>query len=480
MPTPDCECSETRAQPRVGQEGMEVTKRAELRSQLGDLVPHGVVEQDWQEAIRHIPVDLEATARESGALLRRRGVRRAEDLLRMALTYALCDWSLRTVAAWACLQGWAELSDTALMWRLQGARVWLGLLVAAWVLRNRSELACHPVRLRLIDASVINGPRSKGTDWRLHVSLDLGQGRLEGVEITDNKGAETLVRHPVQAGDIEVADRGYAHPEGIGRVLAGGGKLVVRITLRNLRLYDDEGVKLDLLEWLRQAPEGEAVERAVRIKTENGTFSLRLIAKRLDRKAAEAARRRLRRRSSRNSRKPKEESLEAAGFLVVMSNLEAQRWCPEHILALYRLRWQVEIAFKRLKGVLHLDHLRAQDPDLAQSYLLAKLLGALMVDRLSQAGSTGSIEGLEPVERPVSPWRWTVLWSDALRRAVQGTVPLAQFLAALPRLRRYLCDTPRRRIQQYALGRRLVQLLAGLIGTAHDHADPVLQPLPLC
>ena len=480
MSTPGGKYCESRARARIGQEGVPVTRREEPGDPLEKLTPHPVVESDWQGVSRHIPVDLEATARESRALVRRRGVRRAEDLLRMALAYALCDWSLKMVAAWACLQGWATLSDTALLWRLEGAREWLGVLVAAWVLRNRSELAGHPVRVRLIDASVVNGPGSQGTDWRVHLSLDLGQGRLDGVEVTDSKGGETLIRHPVQAGDIVVADRGYGHPQGIASVLERGAELVVRITLGNLRLYDEQGGKLDLLEWLRGAPVTQAVERQVWIKTEEGTFSMRLIAKRLSEQAAEAARRRLRRRSSRHSRTPDQRSLEMAGFITVMSSLDPQEWSPGQIMALYRLRWQVEMAFKRLKGVLHLDQLRAQDPDLVQAYLLAKLLGALMVERMSRSGPDLSIDWFESVERPVSPWRWLVLFSEALRRAVQGELSLAQLFSALPQLQRYLCDAPRRRKQHYALGRRLMQLLTGLINPSHGRTDQLLQPMALC
>jgi hypothetical protein len=482
MSTPGCEYCHNRAQLMDGRDGVHVTKHEELINQLEQLAPHPTVDGDWQEVTRHIPVDLEATARESRALLRHRGVRRAEDLLRMALAYALCDWSLRLVAAWACLKGWADLSDTALMYRLRGARPWMGSLVAALVITNRCELAGYPVRVRLVDASVVNGPGSKGTDWRVHLSLDLGQGRIDGVEVTDSKGGETLVRHPAQPGEILIADRGYGHANGIGRVLARGAKLIQRITLRNMRLYDEKGEKLDLLEWLRQAPEIGAVERQVWIKAEDGTFPVRLIAKRLSEQAAEAARRRLRRQSQKNGRTPDKRSLEMAGYITVVSNLDEPIWTPGQVMALYRLRWQVETAFKRLKGVLDLDHLRAQDPDLAQTYLLSKLLGALMVDRIGRVGPTVSIEWFESVERPVSPWRWLVLWSDALRRAVQGTLALAELLFALPRLQRYLCDATRRRRQQYALGRRLMQILAGMAGTTHHHivhTGQLLQPMAL-
>lgn len=479
MSTPTGEYCESHAQPMDGQGRVHVTKWEKQIEKLEQLTPHPVVGGDWQQLAQQIPADLEATARDSRALLRRREVRSGEDLLRMGLTYALCDWSLRNVAAWACLQGWADLSDTALMYRLRGARPWLGELVTAMVLANRAELASYPVRVRVIDASVVNGPGSKGTDWRLHLGFDLSQGRFDEVEITDSKGGETLIRHTVQAGDIVLVDRGYAHAKGIGRVLACGAKLVVRISLHNLRLYDEEGVKLDLLEWLRQAPETDAVEREVWIKTPDGTFPVRLVAKRLSQEAAKKARQRLQRQARKNGRKPDERSLEMAGFITVLSNLEGPIWGAGQIMALYKLRWQVEMAFKRLKGVLELDHLRAKDPDLAQSYLLSKLLAALMVDRMSH-GPAADLEWFESVERPVSPERWTVIWSDALRRAVQGALPLARLMSALPKLRRYLCDSPRRRKQQYALARRLMRILTALTNTTHGGTNQLLQPMALC
>ena len=52
------------------------------------------------------------------------------------------------------------------------------------------------------------------------------------------------------------------------------------------------------------------------------------------------------------------------------------------ILELYRLRWQIELALKRIKSILRLD-LRAKTADLARTYLLANMLGALIVDELT-------------------------------------------------------------------------------------------------
>jgi hypothetical protein len=56
-----------------------------------------------------LPPDLEASARASGALRRRREVRSGAALLRLVLAYALSGWPLRLVAVWAAVLGlWSE------------------------------------------------------------------------------------------------------------------------------------------------------------------------------------------------------------------------------------------------------------------------------------------------------------------------------------------------------------------------------------
>ena len=55
----------------------------------------------------------------------------------------------------------------------------------------------------------------------------------------------------------------------------------------------------------------------------------------------------------------------------------------ELIGALYRLRWQIELAIKRLKSILHIDRLPAKHPDLARTWLHAHLLLALLLDDIT-------------------------------------------------------------------------------------------------
>src|SRR3712207_3674242 len=87
-----------------------------------------LLEAHWPDLVAAVSaaIDLEATARTSGALVRRREIRSAEALLRLALAYGPGGLSLRGAAAWAGVSGLADLSDTAVMNRLRQAADWLG------------------------------------------------------------------------------------------------------------------------------------------------------------------------------------------------------------------------------------------------------------------------------------------------------------------------------------------------------------------
>jgi hypothetical protein len=110
---------------------------------------------------------------------------------------------------------------------------------------------------------------------------------------------------------------------------------------------------------------------------------------------------------------------------------------------------------KPVKSILHMDRLRTKDLILAQVYLLSKLVGALQVEEWSaDLAVSNVVTWFEDTVRPVSPWRWTSLWTDMLRHAIRGPEALSRLLAALPHLARYLCDAPRKRRQQAAYARQ--------------------------
>lgn len=342
--------------------------------------PTRIVAQYWPDVLKLMPVDLDKSASEYSAIRRRREIGSGGDLLRLALAYAVCDYSLREAGAWAERIGMASMSDVAVMNRLKGAAPWLGHLVFEW-LRRVEGLTCSVPRVavRVLDATVISKPGSKGTDWRLHMGIDLAEERISSIELTGAEGGETFSRHDIPPGCLALGDRGYAHRKGVASVLQGQGHVLVRLNSQNFPLETPEGAALDLLERLETLNSRQIGDWALQFRHDGVCYRVRLIALRKTRAAAKEEQQRLRKEAKRKGRKPSDCSLRAAHFVSVITDLPPEVLPAKEALELYRLRWQIEIFFKRLKGLLHLDHLRAKDPALAAAYLYAKILGALIV-----------------------------------------------------------------------------------------------------
>lgn len=409
-----------------------------------------LLSQDWPRVLALLPPDLEESAHQAKALCRRREIRSAADLLRLVLLYAVGDLSLRLTGLWATALGLGCASHVAIRARLQKARGWVGQLLATSLVGLHLLTTPPAVHLRLVDATSISLPGSSGTDWRVHLGFDLGALSLDTIVLTDVHGGEALGRFAPHADEILIADRGYAQSPGVAATLAAGTGLVLRCGWRSLVFRDAADQPFDLLAWLRRVPRRGPAECAIGVSVQGHTYPGRLLACRLAPQAAEAARRRIRQRARRKGQTPQRGTFVAAGFLFVLTNLPAETWPAATVLDLYRVRWQVELAIKRLKSIWQLDQVRAQDPQLVQTYLLGKLLGAVLGDALTRGVQVRRPEWWAEPARPVSLWRLLRLWAEWLRAAILGPVSLAAIQKNLPRLARYLRDTPRQRRQQLA------------------------------
>jgi len=341
-----------------------------------------LVDTEWRFVEALLPDDLERSAAERLALKRRREISSAADLLRLVLAYAVCDFSLRQTAAWADVLGLGHLSDVAVLKRLRNAADWLGHLVMR-CLQERGLSRCAPLTtVRVVDATVVSKPGSTGTDWRVHLGLDLAKECIRSVEVTGVEGGETFRRLSVDPGEVVVGDRCYSQAPGIASVLDRGGHVVVRLATRVLTLRTQAGDVVDTQALLSTLDDGEVGDWALTFRSGESVYPVRLIAVRKSAAAAEREIKRLQHEASRKGRKASARSLAQARFIAVITDLTQQQLSAPQALELYRLRWQVEIAFKRLKSLLDLGRLRAKDPTLARCYLHAKLLAAILIDDL--------------------------------------------------------------------------------------------------
>ena len=343
-------------------------------------------DEDWQFLLTFLPPGWQGKARELGAVLRYRRFENPEVLLRTLLIHLATGCSLRETAARAKQGHITQVSDVALLKRLKAAGDWLRWMaqgvMQTWVSKQPKAIFGEQLRIRIIDGSTIQEPGSTGTTWRLHYSILLPTLQCNEVHVTSPKIGESFQRYRVQPGDLFLGDRGYARREAILHVLQGGGQVLVRTNLINLPLVAESGVPLPLLEHLRTLTGTELGDWDVYVPHANQLIPGRICALKKHKIATEKAIRKAMEGSRKQGYRPRPETLEAAAYTMVFTTLKRDEFKPAKILEMYRGRWQVELAFKRLKSLLGLGHLKKTDEDVAKAWLQGKLLVAFLIEAL--------------------------------------------------------------------------------------------------
>lgn len=361
------------------------------------------LDEDWQIVEKVLPVGWQAKAYELGALRRARGIKDATDLLRVMLIHLADGCGLRETSVRAKLAGLADISDVAILKRLNHCGAWF-----EWMSDGIKRQFGDPTaprlqaghRLRIVDGTMVSEPGDTGSKWRLHYSVRLPDMHCDEVVLTTPKIGESLKRFSVSDGDILLADRGYAHPPGIAHVVDAGGDVIIRTNLVTLPLAHRDGRPFDVLAHLRTLGVAEAGDWPVAAKAGKRRIPGRLCAIKKSVAAAKTGQQRVMRESQRSQTALQPQTLEAAGYVFIFTTL-GTAYSVERVLEIYRARWQIELTFKRLKSLVSLGHLKKHDEVAARAWLQGKLLVAFLIDRLLAMAES------------LSPWGYAIEESQA-------------------------------------------------------------------
>jgi hypothetical protein len=361
---------------------------------------------DWAIVQRMLPEGWREQAKALGALRRCREFADPGALLRVMLIHLADGCSLRETAVRAAQGGLVVVSDVALLKRLKACGEWFrwmaDALMQRWVVGSAGRLLAKGLRIRVVDGSLISEPGATGSSWRVHYSLSLPSLRCDEVYVTEPVVGESLQRFTVHRGELFVADRGYAQRAGIAHIVKGGADLIVRLNLTNVPLQDAQGKAFPLLGKLRTLKGARLGDWPVWVADGKQRIRGRVCAVKKSQQAAQRARAKAARESAHHGHQVRPQTLEAADYTFVFTTL-AERYSPALVLEMYRCRWQVELAFKRLKSLLALGHLKKTDPDGAKAWLQGKLLVAFLIEALIAAAERFSPWGypLEQVDEPL-------------------------------------------------------------------------------
>lgn len=340
---------------------------------------------DIEQLLRHLPSDLEQSARAYGAVKRLRKITSATQLLVLMLFYAM-GASLSDASAYGVLAGIGCVTAGAIMRRMDTIGDWLTHLLQTSfppaLNCYAKPAALQDYKILLVDASVVQTTGAVPMKRRLHMLYDPFNAAWEAYLLTSEDAGESLVNFRLLAGDLVIGDRAYGTIRSMEHCRKADASYVLRLRSGAFKVYDADHNAIDVNKWLRaNKKEKGAFARDCFYKSGGAYVPIRICAQHKTAAEIEEDRRRLAKEDKRKGRKTSEKAKQFRDFFVVVTNLP-ECVTPDEVLSVYRVRWQIELLFKRFKSLLGFGSIPTKTPLHTDVWLRLKLLIAVLVERI--------------------------------------------------------------------------------------------------
>ena len=346
----------------------------------------------FEEILLMLPEGWEAQAKDLGALQRAREIKTAEELLRLILLYLTEGKSFRGTSAMMRLSGETQMSDVAIIKRMRNSATWLEWLCEN-IYRKAGLIAAKPAWLKKKNVLVVDGSEDvkcgvRRQCYMLHYSLNLFTLAAREILVTDNRTGEKLSNFKkFGEDDIVMGDRMYGTLPGIAFLKQQGAGYVLRIKTRGFTVFDGKNHTIDLLQLFSQLKAGKTADITVKCSINGRYETVRICAMRKDENSERKGLKRLTKTNQRKSGGKSVSDLQRENnkYIIVATSLGKEASAAQ-VLELYRARWQIEMAFKRLKSLFHYNDLPATNSKSVQAWFYGKLLLAALCETLVNTG----------------------------------------------------------------------------------------------
>lgn len=368
------------------------------------------MDEDWALLISFLPSGWREMAADTGALKGLRKDKSVENLLRTLLLHLGCGHSLRETVVRAKMANLADLSDVALLKRLKKSKEWLYALCVTLFQEQGVDLSSSSdFQVRAFDATTVKEPGKTGGLWRIHYSVCLPSLACDFFKLTERQGqgtGESFAQFPIHEGDHILADRGYCTVNGIHHIVSNDAYVTVRLNTGTLQLYGAGGKKsFGLFKAVTSLKRTGAVKVwPVSVVMNRASIEGRLCVIRKTKEAIHLAQEKIKKEATKKGKQIEPETLEYAKYVILFSTFPEHDFPASDVLQWYRLRWQVELVFKRFKSLAQLGHLPKYDDESAKAWLYGKLFVALLVEKLVRHATS------------ISPWGYELEESSAVQR----------------------------------------------------------------
>lgn len=339
-----------------------------------------------------MPTGWKEAAKETGALVRSRNISTPEELLRLNFLYQTSGDSYGLTSALTQIsENQVGLNKTAVQKRITNSREWL-----KWILlhlcQEEKYLTEAPEWLRnyrvcLTDASNYSKQGSKNADVRFHLMIELFTLNIVEFHFTEANEGEKISRYEaIQAKDIIIADRAYGTIKGMEYVIKKEADFLFRLKAKSFNLYTENKEPFDLTSYLQENYEaGKIIDLRLFYKSGKAYHPVRICAVGKNGTDIEKSNEHTKRSNSKENKGKVTDLQKIYNRYVLVSTSLPETISAEQILELYRMRWQIELVFKRLKSIFG-GEFCAKKKEAIEAWFYGKLLLATVCEILVKRG----------------------------------------------------------------------------------------------
>lgn len=248
---------------------------------------------------------------------------------------------------------------------------------------DSTQIQLHP---KLSKAFAGSGGSASAASVKLDLIEDLKNGEIALIELYEGKKPDQALAEKVldllRPNDLVLRDLGYFCLAVLARIASRQAFFLSRF-LTSVKVYlsqEKTAEPLDLGRYLTQQKWSHlSVLEFPAFLGGQDRLPARLIAYRLPRAIVNQRRRQARQTAKKKGYEVRATHLELLAFALYITNVKESIWPAEVIGTLYRLRWQVELTFKRWKSLLQMDYCKGTDPQRVYTLIYARLLAVLLL-----------------------------------------------------------------------------------------------------
>ena len=317
---------------------------------------------------------------------RHRGIQNEEELLLLALFYSY-GHSLVEVKNYAKVEFGTDISDVGFMKRLIRCDKWITDIISEMmgneIIRYQIPEKMKEYKVIAVDGSDVSQKGAVNRLFHLHYAVNLFTLSSEQFMVTSQTQGETLKNFKLEEQTIVIADRAYATLSGIEYCLDNHADFILRIRNKPFKLFDENGAEVLLSSVLKNVTE-QSSDFILYYKYHNELKPLRFCAVKKTKEEIRVEEKRLSRIESKHQTTFSDDTKFTHKYFFVVTSLEND-FTSDEILKLYRLRWQVEMVFKRYKSILKLGSIPTKTEISGKVWLNCKMLIALLIEKVMSA-----------------------------------------------------------------------------------------------